>query len=329
MIAKPTSQLTKSTNSIENLPPFIIGGAVFNHQYSKNPESLPIESILKKAFSSGFNAIDTSPYYGPSEELLGSALKNLSTEFPRDSYFICTKVGRIKLNEFDYSPSNVKFSVERSLKRLNTNYLDVVYMHDIEFQSSEQILEALKELKKFKEKGVIRNIGISGYPVKFLYEIAIMWKDKTGEPLDIVLSYCNGCLQNNILFEFYDKFKNEAGIKQILNGSILSMSLLRSEPPHSFHPGSNELKQKVQELYTDLKIDLAELSTKYAINEWLIKYKSPIVLGVSSIKELDVAIDSLRSLEETGLSESDANLIKTFQKGLCDHCNETWVSGNH
>ncbi|KAI5955368.1 hypothetical protein KGF54_001929 [Candida jiufengensis] len=325
-VTTPTSSNSKP---IENLPPFIIGGAVFNHQYSQNPETLPIEDILRKAFKLGFNAIDTSPYYGPSEELLGNALQKLSSEFTRDSYYICTKAGRIKLDEFDYSPSNVKFSVERSLKRLGTDYLDVVYMHDIEFVSPNEIMSALKELLKFKSKGVIKNIGITGYPIKFLYEIAIKWKQEFGEPLDIILSYCNGCLQNNLLFEYYDKFKKGAGIKQILNGSILSMSLLRSQPPHSFHPANDKLKHKIQELYTKLNIDLADLSTKYAINEWLIKYKSPIVLGVSNIQELDVAIDNFKSIKQKGLSEKDNELIKRFQNELGDHLNETWASGNH
>ena len=61
--------------SIKNLPPLIIGGAVFNYQYSSDPHSLPVQELIERAFQLGLNALDTSPYYGPSEEIIGQALQ--------------------------------------------------------------------------------------------------------------------------------------------------------------------------------------------------------------------------------------------------------------
>ncbi|CAI5759621.1 unnamed protein product [Candida verbasci] len=300
-------------------PKFVIGGAVFNHQYCENPETLPVKDIINEAFKQGFKAIDTSPYYGPSEELIGNAL--LQLPYNREEYIICTKAGRIKLNEFDYSRKNIRYSVERSLKRLNTSYLDVVYLHDVEFVGKNEILEALKELELLKQEGIAKNIGISGYPIEFLYEIA----SEYGK-LDCILSYCNGCLQNTKLFQYYDKFK-DCGVKYILNGSILSMSLIRSSRPHAFHPGSQELKDKVYEIAQDLlkndSIELASLSTKYAIENWSIKYNSPIVLGVSNLKELQTAVDALNDTKDY------SEYYDRFQSLLGSHFNETWSSGNH
>lgn len=322
--------------SIDNLPPLIVGGAVFNYQYSSNPQALPIESLLKRAFDCGYNAIDTSPYYGPLEELLGEALLKLG--YPRDSYYICTKAGRVKLDEFDYSRALVRQSVYRSLKRLNTDYLDLVYMHDIEFQTAQAVIDALRELQELKKEGKVRNIGVSGYPVSFLLDIALKWKEvNNGEPLDAVLSYSNGCLQNRILFDYYERFKSEAGVKKVLNGSILSMSLLRSAKTHDFHPASSELKQRVYEIASELKsndekndgVELAELATKYAIAEWLIKYKESIVLGVSNVEELNLAIDVYENLQKTGLTSEDKKLIDKVQHDLGMHMNETWPSGLH
>lgn len=89
----------------------------------------------------GIRAFDTSPYYDNSEIVLGTALKALEHEFPRDTYRLLTKVGRYgpspgsdpSATDFDYSPATIRRSVRRSLQRLHTHYLDVVYLHDIEF----------------------------------------------------------------------------------------------------------------------------------------------------------------------------------------------------
>lgn len=54
-------------------PRLIIGGAPFSAQYNEDPESIPIVEILRVAFENGINCIDTSPYYGNSEILIGKA----------------------------------------------------------------------------------------------------------------------------------------------------------------------------------------------------------------------------------------------------------------
>ncbi len=83
----------------------------------------------------GIRAFDTAPYYDNSEIVLGTALKALETEFPRGAYKLFTKVGRYgpDATDFDYSPTTIRRSVRRSLQRLQTQYLDVVYLHDVEF----------------------------------------------------------------------------------------------------------------------------------------------------------------------------------------------------
>ena len=76
--------------------------------------------------------------------------------------FICTKVGRVKIDEFDYSPASVRSSVQRSLERLGLDVLDVVYCHDVEFVTRKEVMEALSELYKLRDEGKIRYVGISG-----------------------------------------------------------------------------------------------------------------------------------------------------------------------
>lgn len=324
--------------SITNLPPLIIGGAVFNTQYSTNPRNLPVADILDTAFSHGLNAIDTSPYYGPLEEILGEALAKIA--YSRDQYYICTKAGRIRLDEFDYSAQNVRRSVERSIERLGATYLDLVYMHDIEFVSESDIFGALRELARLKRQGLVRNIGVSGYPVDFLLAVA-QKSQATPEigALDAILSYSNGCIQNEVLFDHYQAFL-DAGVRKVMNGSILSMSLLRSDVTHAFHPAPQALKDRVYDVAQELQlqnVELADLATRFALKRWLFdtaegtegKESNPrtaIVLGVSTIEELAVAIDSYWRVKE-GRDDGDEALFAQVRELLGHHFNETWASG--
>ena len=111
--------------------------------------------LKARAAVSGINVFDTSPYYGDSELVLGDALEAVSDEFPRSSYYIQTKVGRYgyTTKDFDYSSERVQKSVAESMRRLHTDYLDVVLCHDVEFVDFDDVvgpggaLEALFKLK--------------------------------------------------------------------------------------------------------------------------------------------------------------------------------------
>nr|QFR37200.1 aldo-keto reductase [Cyberlindnera americana] len=320
---------TAVSGRLEDLPDLVLGGAVFNEQFNDHPENLPIEEMVKLAFTNGIRAIDTSPYYGPSEILLGQALKNLKAEIPRENYYIVTKCGRLQLNDFDYSPSWIRKSVLRSLERLDTDYLDLVYLHDIEFVDEAGIFEALTELRSLKDEGIIRHFGISGYPVKFLYEIALKCVsiEEIGA-LDAVLSYSNFNLQNDILGDYIEKFYKDCKLKKLLCASILSMSLLRSGSTHKFHPATVELRQKCQEvaqLTAMENVELADLATRFAMREFL--PFGPIVIGVSNLKELQNAIEQYWNVKEKSID--DDQLVKKVIESFGVHHNETWESGVH
>ncbi|PPQ68782.1 hypothetical protein CVT24_007723, partial [Panaeolus cyanescens] len=118
-----------------NLPPIVFGAASFSKLYNAEhhlSSALPIRTV-RLALRYGVRAFDTSAYYGPSEIILGNALHTLKDEFPRSSYQLMTKCGRYGLSNFDYSPATIRESVKNSLERLKTDYLDTVYLHDIEF----------------------------------------------------------------------------------------------------------------------------------------------------------------------------------------------------
>ncbi|KAK4177238.1 Aldo/keto reductase family-domain-containing protein [Triangularia setosa] len=260
------------------LPALLLGTATFNHQYVSDPLAMPYRDIVSRAISLGVKAFDTSPYYGPSEVLLGTALDSLmnptasaSNPLPipleRESIFLVTKAGRIAGDEFDYSPAWIKYSILRSLQRLHVGYLDLVYMHDVEFVSSEEVLTAVKELRRLRdEEGLVRYVGISGFPADVLASLAEMILAETGEPLDAVLSYGHFTVQNRKLALPWvtGETKPEesssplarlkrAGVEVVLNASMLGMGLLtnrgippdeRSEasPLAKWHPSPPELR---------------------------------------------------------------------------------------
>src|SRR6188472_4227012 len=154
--------------------------------------SVTLDEALKSvrvALDCGLNFIDTSPFYGRgmSEVLLGIALRDV----PRDSYILCTKLGRYDLQHFDFSARRVAESIDVSLHRLGTDHLDVVLCHDIEFVEMQQIVdETIPALRKAKEAGKVRFIGFRGYPQKIFRFIC----EQTD--VDCVLNYNQYTLQN-------------------------------------------------------------------------------------------------------------------------------------
>ena len=93
-----------------------------------------------------------------SEVLLGVALRGV----PRESYTLCTKLGRYDLTHFDFSAKRVRESVDVSLHRMGTDHLDILLCHDIEFVPMQQIVdETLPAMRKLVEAGKVRFLGIS------------------------------------------------------------------------------------------------------------------------------------------------------------------------
>ncbi|KAL8673738.1 MAG: hypothetical protein Q9168_001845 [Polycauliona sp. 1 TL-2023] len=263
------------------LPPLICGTATFNDQYNPDPYALPTTAIVHEALSLGVRAFDTSPYYGPAEDLLGAALDTpfVHKNFPRRDYFLLTKVGRVTGDEFDYSATWVRHSVQRSLERLRTSYLDVVYCHDVEFVSPQEVLAAVTELRRIRdESGVIKYIGISGYPVTILCDLAEMVLDETGEPLDVVMSYANFTLQNTRLASVALPRLKAAGVKVVPNASVLGMGLLRRKGvpiggKGDFHPSPKELRAAIQAAsdWSD-KQDIKDKRLEKVAIRWALEY---------------------------------------------------------
>ncbi len=120
------------------------------------------------AVDNGINFIDVSPYYGhlKAETVLGKALKDI----PHEKYYLSTKVGRYGhngINTWDYSAKRAQESVYESMERLNVDYIDLINVHDIEFQGDMEgglqliVDETLPALVELRDKGVVKHVGIT------------------------------------------------------------------------------------------------------------------------------------------------------------------------
>ncbi len=123
------------------------------------PDDQSVLNILSICREAGMNLIDTAPAYGHSEERLGQLLRE------REHWKICTKVGEEFENgqsNFDFSAKHTRTSVERSLRRLKTDYLDIVLVHSDGNDSD--IIEhsdCFASLEKLRDEGYIRAFGMS------------------------------------------------------------------------------------------------------------------------------------------------------------------------
>ena len=197
------------------------------------------------AVDNGINFIDVSPYYGhlKAEIVLGKALK----EIPRDKYYLSTKVGRYGRdgkNFWDYSAERVTASVYESMERLNIDYIDLINVHDVEFQGDlpgglQKIVdETLPALVKLREKGVVGRVGITD-----LQPENLKWVIEHSEPgtVESVLSFCHYCLNDEMLLDYLDFFEQQ-GVG-VINASPFSMGLLSQRGAPDWHPAPEALKE--------------------------------------------------------------------------------------
>ncbi len=122
--------------------------------------------LLNAVLDGGINLIDTSPDYGRSEELIGRYLGHR-----RDEYFLASKCGCLLTEPppgarppfaHDYSAGNVRAAVERSLRRLGTDRLDLVQVHMSPSRAELAAGRTVEALEKLRNEGKIRFIGMSG-----------------------------------------------------------------------------------------------------------------------------------------------------------------------
>lgn len=139
------------------------GGAEIGFEGADQRE---VDRLLGSALDAGLNLIDTAECYKNSEELIGRAIADR-----RSDYYLFTKCGHAAgLDLPDWDPRMLEQSIDRSLARLKTDYVDVIHLHSC----SEEVLrrgDVIEVLKRAKEQGKTRFIGYSGDHTNALYAV--------------------------------------------------------------------------------------------------------------------------------------------------------------
>lgn len=219
-----------------------LGASSLGSVFHATKEEQSIQAVLT-AIDEGINYIDVSPYYGyyKAETVLGKALRLI----PREKYYLATKVGRYGENghnTWDYSARRAKDSVHESLERMGVDYLDLIQVHDIEFQShlpgglSKIVDETLPALMDLKREGVVRHVGITDLQLDNLKWVIEHTEEGT---VETVLNFCHFCLNDDALVDNLDFF-GQHGVG-IINASPFSMGLLTSHGVPAWHPAPKPL----------------------------------------------------------------------------------------
>ena len=241
-----------------NVPILSFGASSLGQEFRSVTLDEALTSV-RVALDCGLSFIDTSPFSGRgmSEVLLGVALKGV----PRDSYTLCTKLGRYDLQHFDFSARRVAESVDVSLHRLGTDHIDIMLCHDIEFVEMQQIVdETLPALRRIQQQGKVRFIGFSGYPMKIFRFIL----DQTD--VDVVLSYNQYTLQNTRFADEIVPMLKQRGIGA-MNAGPFSARLLTNAPLPKWLKEPEEVKaaaRRAAEHCAKRGVDIAKLALQFS-----------------------------------------------------------------
>lgn len=226
---------------------------------------------VHEAVDGGMNFIDVSPYYGhyKAETVLGKALR----EIDRDRYYLSTKVGRYGkdgVNTWDYSAKRAKESVYESMERLGIEHIDLINVHDIEFQAAlpgglQKIVdETLPALVELRNEGVVSHVGITDLQLENLQWVIERVPQGTVES---VLNFCHYCLNDDKIADYFDFFE-EHGVG-IINASPLSMGLLSERGVPDWHPAPKPLVEACRKAVQHCKAKgtpIEKLAIQYSVS---------------------------------------------------------------
>lgn len=194
-----------------------LGGAPLGGDFGDISDQTAI-NVIDTALDEGINFIDTAPLYGggESERRIGLALQG-----KRDQVFLATKA---VLRGQAYSYDNTIHSVEESLKRLQTDRIDLIQLHEADMTTFEEAMDGtIRAFLKLKEEGKVRAIGVNAGNVDLLIPYI-----QTGL-IDTVQTFGRYMLIDYSAKDRLFPIANEYNVA-VINGSVLGMGILADAP---------------------------------------------------------------------------------------------------
>ena len=290
-------------------------GSVF-HETNERDSFAAVEAAIE----GGINFIDVSPYYGhyKAETVLGKALRRI----PRDKYYLSTKVGRYGkdgVNTWDYSARRVTDSVYESLERLGVEHIDLINVHDIEFQASlpgglqKVVDETLPALFALKENGVVGHVGITDLQLENLKWVV----EHLENEVESILNFCHYTLNDDALADELDFFEQH-GVG-VINASPLSMGLLSQRGVPAWHPAPKALVEACQRAAEHCK------AKGYPIEKLAVQY-SVSNPRIASTLFSSANPENVRRNIEWANEEPDWSLVQEVKDIIGDQQRVTWAN---
>lgn len=266
------------------------------------PSYETVRDIIKSAYESGINCLDTSPNYGDSEEVLGRALADLGL---KGKMHVISKIENIGASFFsDLEPEkHISKSVEDSLKRLKIEHLAACLLH------IEDDIKYFSVLEKLEEKGLIGGAGISLETNKYCKDV-----------ISCGIKYVQ--IPYNILDKRFDAFLPEAqanGISVFTRSAYLQGLLLM--PEENILPGLNSvipLRRILEELAAAANMSMSELCIRFVLSNPAV---TSVLTGVDNVKQLKQNLqliqkgplpDKLYKEVKTAVPLLEENIIRPF-----------------
>jgi D-threo-aldose 1-dehydrogenase len=220
---------------------------------------------LQVSFDKGVRYFDTAPHYGLglSERRVGNFLEGV----PRADVVVSSKVGRLirpnpqftgglddqgfavsaeNYRVLDYSYDATMISIEESLERLGTDYLDVVYVHDADDHENEALEGAFPALEKLRSEGVIRSYGAG------MNQSAMLARFARLTDLDVVMVAGRFSLLDQPAVKDLLPIASEKNISVVAAGVFNSGILATDDPQpgarYDYEPASTEILARAQRL---------------------------------------------------------------------------------
>ncbi|GGD06111.1 aldo/keto reductase [Pontibacillus salipaludis] len=283
--------------------------AVGGHNIYPDLDEQVGKDLVKTALNNGINFLDTAFIYGPkrSEELIGEVLNETGK---REEVILATKGAHQFVGEdvvFDNSPEFLKEAVENSLKRLQTDYIDLFYIHFPDENTPKD--EAVRALKELKDEGKIRAIGVSNFSLDQLKEA-----NKEGH-VDVVQGEYNllqrdaekellpYIQENNLSFVPY--FPLASGLLAGKYDKNTTFNDIRANMPHFQGEQFEKNLEKVDQVRTIAENHQVEVA--HVVLAWYLT-RDGIDTIIPGAKRSDQVVNNLKTLD-VQLSQDEINTI--------------------
>ncbi len=288
--------------------------AVGGHNIFPNLNEEVGKNLVRAAINHGVNFLDTAFFYGTgrSEELVGEVIKEAGN---RHEFILATKGGLTLVGNdiaMDNSPAFLKQAVEDSLKRLQTDYIDLFYIHVPDQDTPKD--EAVGVLKQLKDEGKIRAIGVSNFSLEQLKEankdgyIDILQGNYNLLQREAEQEFFPYTTENNISFIPY--FPLASGLLAGKYNKDMTFNDLRKDMPLFQVDKFTKNLEKVEQLRKIANEKNAEVA--HVVLAWYLTHDSMDVV-IPGAKRAEQVLDNLKTLD-VHLTEEEINEIDRIFK---------------